>query len=562
MPRGTARPDYRTRRLVSGACLAALVCIGAAPALAGSSGRSILAFQGKALDGWKFDFTTENARRRLVVYLFDPTGRGAAASIQAAQRLHAERHAHNLTLVGVMMPQGYWSMAKGRAPLRRLSATALDDYARKHLAAAKATFPCIVDTDGRITALYLRAARSPRMDWRSSLYVFAVAASGGTGKAMFSSDASQSAEPAGHIHRSVLRQYGIEPPSDTEPLAGDHPKAPDVKFVDTQGNVQRLADYRGKLVILVFIMRKCPKCKAQLAFLETMLRRYGRAAGGTGKTLEVLAVAVDAAGRELRSFVATRGYTFPVGGDRNWAVRGAFRYRGGTPDTFVIAPDGTVRYRHRSYTPELQGVMHMEIRKLLGLDTQPIFGSSRYNGTHACRICHEKEYLAWTHTRHACAWETLVRLGKEDDGQCVKCHVVAYLKPGGFITPKSTPHLTDVQCESCHGRNGCAAFTGKKAQPVQATACAPCHDAKHSPRFDFATARPKVLHDRMAKLASLPRAEREQRLKKLCAGADRQLFNPDTPYIGSEACGKCHPTEFQALNGGFHTTTIQRLIKP
>ncbi len=551
----------RFSRMLAPAALA--LCCVAALAAGGQRGKgSILAFQARTLDGWQFDFGKVNARRRLVVYLFDPTGRGADAATRAAERLHRERQEHNLAVVGVMMPQNRWSMAEGRAPLRKLSRAQLAGFAYGYLKKAGATFPCVADFEGKVTSLYRRAARSRDYNRRGGFFLFRVQAQAGEGNVLLIYDARQSTEPTDYIYRAVLRSYGIEPPGDVEPLAGDRPKAPDVTLVDTAGKSHRLSDYRGRLVVFVFIMRTCLQCKTQLVFLEEMLGKYGRAARGEKPWLEVLAVCVDASGPALRRFVAQRGYTFPVAGDADWAVRGAFRYRGGTPDTFVIAPDGTVRYRHKGYNPELEGVLHMEIRTLLGLKTEPILGRGRYTGGRACRVCHEKQHTDWSLTRHACAWETLVRLGKEEDPECVKCHVVAYLKPGGFITAKSTPHLADVQCESCHGRNGCRAFTGKPVGPVTAATCAKCHDAKHSPRFDFAKARPRVLHTRAEQLAKLPRAEREKELRKLCAGADRQLFDPNTPYVGSAVCGKCHPTAFKALADGFHATATRSLARP
>ena len=89
--------------------------------------------------------------------------------------------------------------------------------------------------------------------------------------------------------------------------------------------------------------------------------------------------------------------------------------------------------------------------------------------------------------------------------------------------------------------------------------CQTCHDAKHSPRFDFAAARPRILHNRAAALKKLPRAEREKVLKKLCSGTDRKLFNIDTPYVGTAACGKCHPISYKALANSRHRATTFRL---
>jgi len=169
----------------------------------------------------------------------------------------------------------------------------------------------------------------------------------------------------------------------------------------------------------------------------------------------------------------------------------------------------------------------------------------------------------WSLTRHACAWETLVRLGRENDPKCVRCHVVGYGHSGGFLNPRKTPHLSDVQCESCHGRNGCKAFAGGvMVRRVTPETCARCHDAVHSPRFDYTSYRGRILHNRYEELSRLSRSERQARLRKLCSGAREELFDPEVPYVGSAVCGRCHPTEYQALEGAVHARALEPLLKP
>jgi peroxiredoxin len=420
----------------------------------------------------------------------------------------------------------------------------------------------VADPDGEIVESYTTSWGRSRLDELPAFYPFEVGAKDAK-RPMFPRYAAKSPDPADYLYRRVLKQLGIEAPADVDPLVGHYPRAPDFTLTDTTGKVHRLGEYAGRLLVLVFIARDCPRCKELLIFLGNVYGELGPASRKERPWLDVLIVSNDVSGEALKKLVAQRNYKFPVAPDPDWKARTAFRYRGAVPDVFFIGPEGRIRFRHKGFTLRHPGVLDMEIRTLLGLETKPLLLPAAFTGDEACRICHAKEHADWGLTRHACAWESLVRLGKEKDPKCIVCHAVGYRERGGFLSATSTPHLTDVQCESCHGQNGCAAFrSGHKAAPIKAQVCQRCHDRVHSPRFDFAAYRPRVLHDRHAELAKLPRAEREARLRRLCGGSRDQLFDPDTPYVGSAACGRCHPTEHKALEDGFHARALEALAKP
>jgi peroxiredoxin len=545
--------------------------------------KSSLAFSAPTLDGWTFDLAERNARRRIVVCLFDPAAAASNETTRVAQRLHAERHAYNLEVVGVAVPPGYTPLSARRIPKQRPSAQELATLARNHLAKHGADFPCVVDPDAKIVEAYTLAWGIARLDEIPAFYPFAQNATD-TARPIFRRYAEKAPDPADYLHRRVLRRFEIEPTTDADPLAGHFPPAPQFAATDSAGKPHALRDYAGRLLVIVFIARDCPRCKDLLIFLSQTFRELGPSARRQPPWLEVLVVATDTTGDALKALAAERPLPFPIAGDPDWTLRGAFRYRGAVPDTFVIAPDATIRFRHHGFTTATPALLHMEITTLLGLPTEPLLERVAFSSDEACRICHPREYADWTLTRHACAWESLVRLGKESDPSCAKCHVVGAHQVGGFISHQRTPQLTNVQCESCHGQNGCPAFTKAMSggatrepptpprvpehrtpnteHPVPPAACAPCHDAVHSPRFDFAAYRARVLHNRAEELSKLPRAEREARLRRLCAGARDDLFDPNTPYVGSAACAKCHPTEFDALKDGFHAKALKLLEKP
>jgi len=544
-----------------------------------------LAFQGQTLDGWAFDLAERNARRRILVYLFDPAAPAADTGTRIAQRFHAARHASNLEVVGVVVPPGYTPLAAQRIPRQRPTAPELAKLAKAHLDKLGADFPCVPDPDAAIVERYTLTWGMSRLDQLPAFYPFDLAASDAT-RPVFPRHAEKAPDPADYLFRRILQRFHLDAPADVDPLLGHNPPAPPFAVTDTAGKTHSLRDYEGRTLVLILFARDCPICKDILTYLgrayqDFNLPKVPKPSGGLA--LDVLAICTDVAGDALKALAAERAHPFPTAADPDWSLRTALRYRGTVPDIFVIGPDATVRFRHRDASIHTPALLHMEISVLLGLPVKPMLERGLYSGDQACRICHPRQHADWTLTRHACAWESLVRLGRENDPKCVRCHVVGHAQ-GGFHSLPRTPHLANVQCEACHGLNGCSAFTkdlppsvvdpeprrvpeqksaiGNRQSAIGPDACLFCHDPAHSPRFDFETYRKRILHGQRAELLKLPRAEREARLRRLCAGARDDLFDPDTPYVGSAACAKCHPTEAAALKNDPHTRALDLLRKP
>ncbi len=128
----------------------------------------------------------------------------------------------------------------------------------------------------------------------------------------------------------------------------------------------------------------------------------------------------------------------------------------------------------------------------------PPIGQASYVGQKACLECHDDTAAFQSADLHQQAWKGLEKSGKTKDLDCVSCHATGFGQPGG----SNLAHLdgfTDVQCESCHGPGSLhvkAPTRGPNshiiAQP-DATLCVTCHSAVHSPRFDFADYRTRLL---------------------------------------------------------------------
>ena len=89
-----------------------------------------------------------------------------------------------------------------------------------------------------------------------------------------------------------------------------------------------------------------------------------------------------------------------------------------------------------------------------------------YIGATKCKGCHLAQYKSWATTTMATSFDGL-RSGVKAEAKasagldpnkdytheetCLRCHTTGYGKPGGFVSLETTPTMTNVQCEACHG---------------------------------------------------------------------------------------------------------------
>jgi len=73
-----------------------------------------------------------------------------------------------------------------------------------------------------------------------------------------------------------------------------------------------------------------------------------------------------------------------------------------------------------------------------------------YVGVSKCRMCHLTEHKTWQASKHSSNFDVLIG-DERSNPDCLKCHTTGYGKPGGFVDMESTPGMTSVGCEACHG---------------------------------------------------------------------------------------------------------------
>jgi peroxiredoxin len=114
------------------------------------------------------------------------------------------------------------------------------------------------------------------------------------------------------------------------------------------GGMGRFSDYRGKVIVLIFMATWCPYCGAEAPFLEQEVwQKY------KNRNVQVLVVDVKEPAELVKKFRDQYGWTFPVMVDQTAAValKFALPKEGLSPEVaiinshFIIDQRGVVRYR-------------------------------------------------------------------------------------------------------------------------------------------------------------------------------------------------------------------------
>jgi len=288
--------------------------------------------------------------------------------------------------------------------------------------------------------------------------------------------------------------------------------------------------------VLFYFSPTCPHCRHVAAEIEALHRRL--AASRDARVLGIASPSGTA--EELQEFTSTYGVTFPIVVDEDRAILTAMGARS-TPSAMLVTrgtTPGTLVVKDRWY-PYLEGQDALVEGRVAG-DLWSIFRPGATLGSQACAACHTQEHASWELSWHSVAWSTLVRHGKDKDHACTPCHVTG-------AGPRAKP---DVGCEACHGPGG--PHDGERTDPK--TTCVRCHDDDHSIAFSYEKGLPLIDH-----FAAVGRTEEEIRTRRLelhAGEAPRPLLAfPTGKTVGSTACQRCHPAEYDKWATSPHAAT-------
>jgi peroxiredoxin len=114
---------------------------------------------------------------------------------------------------------------------------------------------------------------------------------------------------------------------------------PALQLQDVDGKLHRLADYRGKVVLLNFWATWCAPCREEMPSMQSLRESL------EGRPFAVLAVNVGEGERAARDFGEKMALRFPILLDRDMTTTRAWSARV-LPASYVIGPDGKVAYSY------------------------------------------------------------------------------------------------------------------------------------------------------------------------------------------------------------------------
>jgi len=115
--------------------------------------------------------------------------------------------------------------------------------------------------------------------------------------------------------------------------------APPLELADLNGVRHRLADYRGKAVLVNFWATWCVPCRDEMPSIERLR------ASLKGRPFAVLAVNLAEPESRIRKFLEVVPVGFTVLVDRDTKTAKAWQAKL-LPATYIVGPDGAIRYRH------------------------------------------------------------------------------------------------------------------------------------------------------------------------------------------------------------------------
>ncbi len=141
-------------------------------------------------------------------------------------------------------------------------------------------------------------------------------------------------------------------------LSANADPAPDFTLQSSTGENVRLAEQRGKVVMLNFWASWCGPCRKEMPLLDAMYQRYSSAG------FVLYGVNVEEDNTDAKKLLKELGVTFPVLFDTESKASSLYNVDA-MPTTVVIDKKGQVRYVNRGYKDGDENKYRDQIRELI-----------------------------------------------------------------------------------------------------------------------------------------------------------------------------------------------------
>lgn len=147
-------------------------------------------------------------------------------------------------------------------------------------------------------------------------------------------------------------------------------EAPDVQLVDIEGNVHRLSQLKGKVVLISLWATWCGPCNQEMEAFKRIYAEY------KDKGFEILAISVDQDTELVAPYVRRKQLPFPTG----LAEQRPSLYRtSNVPVTFLVDRSGGLAYSHVGYSTASFQEVEQQLKRLLNAEAgvpQPLVKSA------------------------------------------------------------------------------------------------------------------------------------------------------------------------------------------
>ncbi len=160
---------------------------------------------------------------------------------------------------------------------------------------------------------------------------------------------------------------GNEPVSINDRPTTNMPSQPakpltEMSWTDEQERVHKLADLKGKAVILDFWATNCPPCREEIPHLNQLLARHG------GDNLHIVGLHVgdDEDRRKIPEFIATTKMDYSIAYPEQDLTRYIFAERSDIPQTAIFDREGRLIKKIVGFSPRIAVELDAAVAEAVG----------------------------------------------------------------------------------------------------------------------------------------------------------------------------------------------------